>query len=97
MNAAITIANKMLRRDTSGGSDPYQQTIQAIKDLLGSKLVELYDAKLTGITVNGANDATVLKGLINGYDLVVETNGPKWNELDTIYFVSASLFVMSFY
>lgn len=74
----------------SGGSDPYAEAIQAIKDLLGSKLVELYDAKLSGITVNSANDATVLKGLINGYDLAVETNGPKWNELDTIYFVSGS-------
>lgn len=79
-----------IRSNTSGGSDPYAEAIQAIKDLLGSKLVELYDAKLSGITVNSANDATVLKGLINGYDLAVETNGPKWNELDTIYFVSGS-------
>lgn len=80
-----------ITQNTGGGSNPYQQTIQQIKDLLGVKGVALYDVKPGNITVNGANDATVLTDLFgNGYDLAVETNGPKWNELDTIYFVSGS-------
>lgn len=76
-----------------GGSEPspYDLTIQEIKDLLGSKLVALYDVKDGNITVNSSNDITQISDLSdNGYHLVVETNGPKWNELDTVYFVSGS-------
>lgn len=76
----------------SGGSSPYQQTIKAIKDLLGSRAVALYDAKPGNLTVNASNDVLTMTDLFgNGHNLAVEVvNGPKWNEVDTIQFVAAS-------
>lgn len=75
------------------GVTAYQQTILDIKALLGSKLVALYDAKAESITVDSSNNVSQLDDLSgNGYHLTQSNaaNRPKWNELDTIYYVSGS-------